>query len=102
LTKREIASVLAELHRKAPRSTNTRMNLMIFRLACCAGLRVTEIGGLQLADVRTEIDKPHINIRPAIAKGRRWAQGSVVVGQGHAGGRRGVGGVQVPTRGQGG
>jgi site-specific recombinase XerC len=45
------------------------MNLVIFRLACCAGLRVSEIGGLQLAGLRIGIDKPHIVIRPAIAKG---------------------------------
>ncbi len=69
LTKREIATVLGELRRKAARSANTRMNLVIFRLACCCGLRVSEIGGLQLADMRIGIDKPHISIRPTIAKG---------------------------------
>ena len=33
LTKREIATVLADLKRKAARSPNTRMNLVIFGLA---------------------------------------------------------------------
>ena len=55
LTRREIALVLAELQRKAPRSKNTRLNLVIFRLACCCGLRPSEIAMLQVADVRTEI-----------------------------------------------
>jgi hypothetical protein len=32
--------VLADQHRKAARSVNTRMNLVIFRLAYCCGLRV--------------------------------------------------------------
>ena len=35
--------MLAELHRKASRSKNTRLNLVIFRLACCCGLRASEI-----------------------------------------------------------
>jgi site-specific recombinase XerC len=85
LTKREISAVLADLHRKAPRSLNTRMNLAIFRLASCCGLRVTEISGLQLGDVRIHIDRPHLVIRPAIAKcGHRrkiplwWDQGTLV------------------------
>ena len=33
LTRREVAAVLAELTRKATRSPNTRMNLVLFRLA---------------------------------------------------------------------
>jgi integrase len=71
LTKREIATVLADLHRKAARSINTRMNLAIFRLACCCGLRVSEIAGLKLGDVRVDIDRPHLVIRATFAKCRR-------------------------------
>jgi hypothetical protein len=41
LTRRELAEVLNDLKRKAPRSKNTRLNLVLFRLACCCGLRVT-------------------------------------------------------------
>ena len=52
LTKEEIGAVLANLHRNGTRSLNTRMNLAIFRLACCCGLRVSEIAGLQTADMR--------------------------------------------------
>jgi integrase len=51
LTPRELASVLVDLARRAPRSASLRMNRMIFRLACCCGLRVSEIGALRLADV---------------------------------------------------
>ncbi len=42
LSRREVAAVLADLHRKSTRSANTRMNLVIFRLACCCGLRVCD------------------------------------------------------------
>ena len=84
LTKREIAAVLADLHRKAPRSLNTRMNQSVFRLACCCGLRVTEISGLRLGDVSIGIDRPHLVIRPTIAKcghGRKvplwWDKGTL-------------------------
>ena len=49
LTRRELATVLADLKRKAPRSPNTRLNLVVFRLAACCGLRVSEIAQLQVA-----------------------------------------------------
>ncbi len=51
--------VLAELKRKAPRSKNTRMNLILFRLAVCCGLRASEIAHLLLSDVRIELTRPH-------------------------------------------
>ena len=35
LSRRELAAVLNDLKRKAPRSKNTRLNLALFRLACC-------------------------------------------------------------------
>ena len=52
LTRRELAAVLADLRRKAPRSKNTRLNLAVFRLAACCGLRASEIAKLRLGDVR--------------------------------------------------
>ena len=52
LGKAEIAAVFADLKRKAKRSVNTRQNLIIFRLATCCGLRVSEICGLRCGDVR--------------------------------------------------
>ena len=40
LTRRELAAVLADLV-ESPRSPNTRMNLVLFRLAACCGLRAS-------------------------------------------------------------
>ena len=50
LTRRELAAVLNDLKRKAPRSKHTRLNLALFRLACCCGLRASGIANLQVAD----------------------------------------------------
>jgi integrase len=71
LTRRELAAVLSDLKRKAPRSKNTRLNLVLFRLACCCGLRASEIAKLQVGDVRTELARPHIRIRCGASKGGR-------------------------------
>src|SRR5947207_2322322 len=70
LTRSEIVAVLAELRRKR-RSINTRQNASIFRLATCAGLRVSEIVGLSLANVKVESSRPHIHVPAAIAKRRK-------------------------------
>src|SRR4051794_19920993 len=71
LTRGELAAVLADLRRKAPRSKNTRLNLVIFRLAACCGLRASEIAMLQVADVRTDVARPHLRIRVGASKGGR-------------------------------
>jgi len=55
LTRRELAAVLADLAGKASRSANARSNRIICRLACCCGLRASEITALQLGDVRLEL-----------------------------------------------
>lgn len=80
----EIRRVLADLARKGRRSLNTRLNRVIFRLACCAGLRASEITGLILADVQLDSTRPQIRIRKEIAKGRKprkvpltWDQGTL-------------------------
>ena len=57
LTRAEVQIVLAELHRKAKRSTLTRRNLIIFRLATCCGLRVSELTRLTLGNVRLVLDR---------------------------------------------
>jgi integrase len=44
------------------------MDRTIFRLACCCGLRVSEIAQLRLGDVQLDSLRPHIRIRAAIAK----------------------------------
>lgn len=64
LTKGEISRILAELGRKARRSPNTRQNLVLFRLACCCGLRVSELTALRLCDVKVgSDDRPYIQVR---------------------------------------
>jgi integrase len=71
LTIDEIRRVLADLYRKAARSVNTRMNLVLFRLSTCCGLRASELCGLVLDDVRVASDRPTIRVPKAIAKGRK-------------------------------
>ncbi|HEY4308900.1 MAG TPA: site-specific integrase, partial [Pirellulales bacterium] len=68
---RELGTVLAELARKAPRSRSTRLNLVVFRLAACCGLRASEIANLQIGDVRLQMPRPHLRIRSGAAKGGR-------------------------------
>jgi integrase len=69
LTRRELAAVLADL--KARRSLNARRNRVIFRLACCCGLRVSEIAQLCLADVVIDSPRPHLSLRASTTKGQR-------------------------------
>jgi len=69
LGKAEIAAVFADLKRKAKRSVNTRQNLIIFRLATCCGLRVSEICGLRCGDVRLGLRRPYLRVRKESAKG---------------------------------
>jgi integrase len=69
LTRRELQTILADLKRKAPRSKNTRLNLVIFRLAACCGLRASEIAQLHIDDVRIQMPRPHIRIRTGASKG---------------------------------
>jgi integrase len=68
LTRRELSIVLADLKQRGRRS---RGNLILLRLACCCGLRASEIAGLQIGDVRTEIARPHLRIRRSASKGGR-------------------------------
>src|ERR1700690_1393377 len=71
LSPRELAALLYDLHRKAPRSANTWLNLILVRLSCCCGLRVSEIAGLRISDIRVEPSRPQIRIRRGEARGGR-------------------------------
>ena len=71
LVRQEITAVITELQRRARRSVSSQMNLVIFRLATCCGLRVSEIALLSLSNVRTSQVKPHINLPKQIAKRRK-------------------------------
>lgn len=70
LTAAEIPFVVADLKRKARHSLNARLNLIIFRLSCCCGLRRCEISGLVLRDIILSAARPQIKIRKEITKGR--------------------------------
>lgn len=66
----EVRIIVQELRRKAKRSKLTRRTLIIFDLATFAGLRVSEICGLRLCDIRLGVS-PSILIPAAIAKGSK-------------------------------
>ena len=68
LTREEIVSVLDDLRRLARRSVNSQMNLIIFRLATCCGLRVSELGRLTLDNVRVASLRPKVIVPDTIAK----------------------------------
>jgi integrase len=74
LTRRELATVLADLKQKADRQANVRRNLVIVRLACCCGLRVSEIGGLQLDDLILDVARPNTRLRCETTKGKSRAR----------------------------
>jgi integrase len=69
LTRRELAAVLADLAPRAARSANVHRNLVIVPLACCCGLRVSEIANLQLDDVVVDVTRPHLRLRRGTTKG---------------------------------
>jgi integrase len=71
LTRRELAAVLGDLTERARRSANDRRNRIVVRLACCCGLRVSEIACLELDDVAVDLQRPHLRLRREITKGRR-------------------------------
>lgn len=71
LTRRELACVLEDLHSRAVGSRSAWLNLIIFRLACCCGLRASEIAGLRCDDVIVGVARPRLRIRAETAKGGR-------------------------------
>jgi integrase len=71
LTRRELTAVLIDLGSRSARSANLRMNKVILRLACCCGLRVSEIAALRLCDVCVGAGRPHLRIGPKGAKGKK-------------------------------
>ena len=84
LTRRELAAVLADAQAKAELSLNARHNLIIVRLACCCGLRVSEIADLQLDDVFVDVERPHLRLRREANQGPQVAVRAAMVGPGDA------------------
>jgi integrase len=70
LTRSEITAVLADLSRKR-RSVNTRQNRVLFRLATCCGLRVSEVVGLNLGNLKVGSSRPYIEVPARIAKRKK-------------------------------
>jgi integrase len=71
LTRRQLAAVLTDARKLAEQSLNAQRNLIIVRLACCCGLRVSEIGALRLDDVTVDGARPHIRLRRKTTKGKK-------------------------------
>ena len=71
LSRAEIAAVLADLKRLGRRSVNARMNLALFRLTTCCGLRATEAATLRAGDVRCTVARPYLNLPRSATKGHR-------------------------------
>jgi len=71
LTRRELAAVLADARHRAPRAASPRRNLVVVRLACCCGLRVSEIAGLRIGDVVVDGPRPHLRLPKSITKGKK-------------------------------
>lgn len=69
LTRRELSTILDQHASRADQSQQARLNRTILRLACCAGLRVSEIVTLRLDDLRVDSSRPHLIVLPEIAKG---------------------------------
>src|SRR5262249_12007157 len=71
LTRRELATVLADARKQAEQSLNAQRNLIIVRLACCCGLRVSEIGALRIDDLNVDSARPHMRLRRETTKGKK-------------------------------
>jgi len=69
LTRREIKAILDDLQMKRRGSDWAFQALAIFRFSCCCGLRVSEISGLNVADLKILSERPHIKVRAVITKG---------------------------------
>jgi integrase len=85
LTIQEVRQVLGDLHERkvstgrarlySPGQHHAWINLAIFRLAACCGLRSKEIRNLRLSDLKLNGPKPYINIRAEITKSSRYGPG---------------------------
>jgi integrase len=70
LTLPEVLRILKDLKRRKKRSRSSHLNLIIFRLSCCCGLRRKEIAGLKFTDLVLVGPRPCIIVRKNNTKGR--------------------------------
>lgn len=71
LMRDEVLRVIADLkQKKCRRSRNREVNLVLFRLSTCCGLRVKELVGVNLGDFVVSGPRPCIRIRKEVTKGR--------------------------------
>jgi integrase len=66
----EVLRIIADLKRRKRRSQSSHVNLVIFRLSCCCGLRRSEIAGLLLSDLVLGGARPCIIVRKDNTKGQ--------------------------------
>jgi integrase len=71
LTLDEVLRILKDLKRRKKRSVSSFLNLTIFRLATCCGLRRKEIAGLRFSDLVLAGARPCIVVRKDNTKGRQ-------------------------------
>jgi integrase len=71
LSRQEIGTILADLKRRSRRSVNSRMNLVVFRLATCCGLRASEICQIRMRDIHLARKHPYIQIPRVISKSKK-------------------------------
>ena len=77
MTKYEVVAIADDLRRRGRRAKTTLRNLVIFRLATSYGLRVSEICGLRLGDIRFAPSNG-IYIPASIGKGSKARRVSLV------------------------
>jgi integrase len=65
----EVLVVLKDLKRRSRHSISKRLDMIIFRLSCCCGLRRTEISGLVMSDLMLTGPRPCITVRKENTKG---------------------------------
>ena len=72
LTRRDVQRVIAHLHSKirTRHRDNARMNLLVFRLSSCLGLRASELCGLRHSDVHLNGDRPRLTLPAEICKNK--------------------------------
>jgi len=67
----ECLAVIRDLHRRKKRSVSSHLNLIVFRFACCCGLRRSEIAGLKFTDLVLAGPRPCVIVRRDNTKGQK-------------------------------